>query len=41
MAFLKLSLLLLDGDKKRSALRNNLCELKALIIDEISMVSNL
>ena len=29
------------NDKKRSALRNNLCELKALIIDEISMVSNM
>ena len=29
------------NDKKRSALRNSLCELKALIIDEISMVSNL
>ena len=29
------------NDKKRSALRNNLCELRALIIDEISMVSNL
>ena len=29
------------SDKKRSALRNSLYELKALIIDEISMVSNL
>ena len=29
------------NDKKRSALRNNLCELRVLIIDEISMVSNL
>ena len=29
------------SDKKRSALRNYLCELRALIIDEISMVSNL
>ena len=29
------------NDKKRSALRNKLCELRALIIDEISMVSNL
>ena len=29
------------NDKKRSAPRNNLCELKALIINEISMVSNL
>ena len=29
------------NDKKRPALRNNLCELQALIIDEISMVSNL
>ena len=29
------------NDKKRSALRNSLCELRVLIIDEISMVSNL
>ena len=29
------------NDEKRSALRNNLCELRALIIDEISLVSNL
>ena len=29
------------NDKKRLALRNTLCELRALIIDEISMVSNL
>ena len=29
------------NDKKRSALRNKLCELRTLIIDEISMVSNL
>ena len=29
------------NDKKRTALRNNLCETRVLIIDEISMVSNL
>ena len=29
------------NDKRRTALRNKLCELRVLIIDEISMVSNL
>ena len=29
------------NDRKRTALRNKLCELRVLIIDEISMVSNL